>query len=951
MSTDYFVISLEKKKKIISILLFVIGLIILLSLLTYSSSDNSNLINDTKEISNIAYNTPETQKRINEISNWLGIFGAYISYFLINYIFGIWSLSIPAVIFTFAFYIYQNKELKTAIYFSNVFLIFSIIFSTFFGLIHSKFDVLTSKYLYGNIGEFLGELAKIYIGFAGSLIILITVFIIILIIAFDVKFKFLVRIFKQLLESIKNLFVKIEPVEVKEVSPEEKLQEKIEKIKAVPKPQVAHTQTQKPLEILEEKKLKLPFEDEEEVEVESITKIPDEKFDDGKVSIIFEDDEEMDNSKTEQEANNKPSETIIIGDGQSVNSFSIDKNLNKTHQSSLKISDKPLLEQVDKIDETIDIDGNLNFNTINTQNDNEVFENQDEDLSLLTETNSENDNSELVHKEFIDDKIDDSYEEEVEDEAFENNTINKNVTISSEFVENYSMNVNRNGKLPEQWEEEINYTKPNLNLLANPPANQEVTTREELERNAELLKSKLLKFGISCKIYPKPGPVISMYEIIPDEGVKISKILGLENDIALALAAKGIRIIAPIPGKSAIGVEIPNAKPKTIYAKEVMKELLEPKYKDYKLPIVLGKNINGDIYIDDLAKIPHLLIAGTTGSGKSVGMNMIITSLLYAKHPKELKLAIVDPKKVEMSPYKALSHHFLAVAPDIDQDIVIDAKKAVKLLKALTIEMDIRYDKLSNVGARNIEDYNKKILSNPKYAAKKDYDHHFLPYIVVIIDELADLMITSGKEVEEPITRIAQLARAVGIHLVIATQRPSVNVITGLIKANFSARLSYQVASKIDSRTILDMGGAEQLIGKGDLLYLPGGTPKPIRLQNAFISTEEIENIINFISSQKGFSKKYYLPKIEEERADDIANLIDDLDPMFEEAAKIIVETQQASTSFLQRKLKLGYSRAARIMDQLESTGIIGNAEGGRGRVPLVKNVDELDILLRNYGL
>jgi len=345
------------------------------------------------------------------------------------------------------------------------------------------------------------------------------------------------------------------------------------------------------------------------------------------------------------------------------------------------------------------------------------------------------------------------------------------------------------------------------------------------------------------------------------------------------------------------------------------------------------------------------LIAGTTGSGKSVGMNMIITSLLYAKHPKELKLAIVDPKKVEMSPYKALSHHFLAVAPDIDQDIVIDAKKAVKLLKALTIEMDIRYDKLSNVGARNIEDYNKKILSNPKYAAKKDYDHHFLPYIVVIIDELADLMITSGKEVEEPITRIAQLARAVGIHLVIATQRPSVNVITGLIKANFSARLSYQVASKIDSRTILDMGGAEQLIGKGDLLYLPGGTPKPIRLQNAFISTEEIENIINFISSQKGFSKKYYLPKIEEERADDIANLIDDLDPMFEEAAKIIVETQQASTSFLQRKLKLGYSRAARIMDQLESTGIIGNAEGGRGRVPLVKNVDELDILLRNYGL
>ncbi|MDH7603489.1 MAG: DNA translocase FtsK [Melioribacter sp.] len=505
----------------------------------------------------------------------------------------------------------------------------------------------------------------------------------------------------------------------------------------------------------------------------------------------------------------------------------------------------------------------------------------------------------------------------------------------------------KEAELPDQWNEEIDYTPPSLDLLITPDDEEVKIHENELKRNAELLKEKLALFDIEIEdITVTPGPVVTLYEIVPAPGVKISRIVSLEHDIALALAARGIRIIAPIPGKSAIGVEIPNAESSLVRAKSVISKLKDSKA---ELPLALGKTISGEVYITDLAKMPHLLIAGSTGSGKSVGINMIIHSLIYSKHPSDVKFVIFDPKKIELSFYKKLSRHFLAVSPDLEEEIITTPSNALLALKAVEYEMEKRYDKLAKAGVRNIVDYNKKVM-NPR-TRPHDTDeikHHKLPYIIVIIDELADLMMTSGKEVEEPIARLAQLARAVGIHLILATQRPSVNVITGVIKANFSARIAYQVATKIDSRTILDMNGAEQLLGSGDMLFLPAGMPKPIRIQNAFITTEEIERVTNFIYQQKGYSKRYFLPSLYEKKKAELSNFLSDLDPMFEEAARIVVRHQQGSVSLLQRKLKLGYSRAARIVDQLEQVGIVGPAEGSKAREVIVENEEQLETILRS---
>ena len=501
-------------------------------------------------------------------------------------------------------------------------------------------------------------------------------------------------------------------------------------------------------------------------------------------------------------------------------------------------------------------------------------------------------------------------------------------------------------KLPDPWEEQINYKPVGIDLLDPAPEEDFKVAEEELTRNAELLKEKLKLFDIEIKdISVTPGPVVTLYEIVPAPGVKISRIVGLENDIALALAARGIRIIAPIPGKGAIGVEIPNAQASLVNARSVLGKIRDAKV---ELPIAVGKTISGDVFITDLSQMPHLLIAGSTGSGKSVGINMIISSLLYSKHPSEVKFILVDPKKIELSFYNKLRRHYLAVSPDLDEEIITEPQNAVIILKSVEIEMEKRYDRLAKAGVRNIVDYNKKV-SNPK---TKPHDtevikHHQLPYLIVIVDELADLMITAGKEVEEPITRLAQLARAVGIHLVLATQRPSVNVITGVIKANFSSRIAYQVATKIDSRTILDMNGAEQLLGKGDMLFLPTGSPKPVRMQNAFISTDEVERITGYIYSQEGYSKPYFLPSIYEKKNSKSGGFLMDMDPMFEDAAHVIVRHQQGSVSLLQRRLKLGYSRAARIVDQLEEAGIVGPNDGSKARQVLIENEEQLETLLR----
>ncbi len=495
---------------------------------------------------------------------------------------------------------------------------------------------------------------------------------------------------------------------------------------------------------------------------------------------------------------------------------------------------------------------------------------------------------------------------------------------------------------PDIYDEQISYTPPGMELLDKYPA-EHLADDDELKANALILKEKLETFKIKIEdVTVTPGPVITQYEFVPAAGVKISQIESLSDDIALALKAKGIRIIAPVPGKGTVGVEIPNHKPSIVHFSSIITSKTFND-NDKQLPIALGKTIIGETFSTDLAKLPHLLIAGSTGSGKSVGVNAILMSLIYKMHPRDLKFVIIDPKKVEMTLYAGLKHHFLAASPDVDESIITSPQNAALVLKALCMEMDQRYSMLSEAGKRKITEFNAMVASGTaKNKAGKTLRP--LPYIVVIIDELADLMITARNEVEEPIIRLAQLARAVGIHLVVATQRPSVDVITGLIKANFPARMAYQVASKIDSRTILDSSGAEQLLGNGDMLFTHGGV-KPMRLQNSFVSTEEVEAITSFIARQRGYSSPYMLPSV---LALEGANkvLMGDRDPLFEDAAAIVIKTQQASTSFLQRRLKVGYSRAARIVDELEYAGIVGPAEGSKPRTVLLDSEAELERIL-----
>ncbi|MBP7822048.1 MAG: DNA translocase FtsK [Saprospiraceae bacterium] len=472
--------------------------------------------------------------------------------------------------------------------------------------------------------------------------------------------------------------------------------------------------------------------------------------------------------------------------------------------------------------------------------------------------------------------------------------------------------------------------------------------RAELNANIEQITATLLQYKIEItKIRATVGPTVTLYEIVPAPGIRISRIKSLEDDIALSLAALGIRIIAPIPGKGTIGIEVPNKNKQVVGLKDVINS---DKFKKatMDLPIVLGKTISNEVFVADLAKMPHLLIAGATGQGKSVGINTVLMSILYRKHPSEVKIVMIDPKKVELFPYSRLNNHFLAFLPDQEEPIITDTAKVINTLNSLCIEMDDRYSLLKIAHARNIKEYNEKFTQRRLNPNK---GHKFLPFIVLVIDEFADLIMTAGKEVELPIGRLAQLARAVGIHLIIATQRPSVNIITGIIKANFPARLAFKVTSKVDSRTILDSGGADQLIGRGDMLLSVGSDI--IRLQCAFVDTPEVERVIDFIANQRGFIEPYFLP--EYINANDASNNtkvdVNDLDEMLEDAARLVVQSQLGSTSMIQRRLKLGFNRAGRIMDQLESLGIVGSNAGSKPREVLISTDSELERYLKDMKL
>ncbi|HHT03751.1 MAG TPA: DNA translocase FtsK [Bacteroidales bacterium] len=486
---------------------------------------------------------------------------------------------------------------------------------------------------------------------------------------------------------------------------------------------------------------------------------------------------------------------------------------------------------------------------------------------------------------------------------------------------------------------------PSTDFLVNYEERNQEVKQDELVKNKDRIVNTLKNYSIDIsKIVATPGPTVTLYEIVPAPGIRISKIKNLEDDIALSLSALGIRIIAPIPGRGTIGIEVPNQHPQ-IVSMRTMLNSIEFKESKFELPIAIGKTISNKPYVTDLTKMPHLLLAGATGQGKSVGLNAIITSLLYKKHPAELKFVMVDPKKVELSLYTKIERHYLAKLPDADEAIITDTRKVVRTLNSLCIEMDQRYDLLKNAQVKNIKEYNPKFCSR---RLNPEEGHRFLPYIVLVIDEFADLIMTAGKEIEMPIARLAQLARAVGIHLIIATQRPSVNIITGIIKANFPVRVAFRVTSKIDSRTILDMGGADQLIGRGDMLISTGN--EIIRIQCALIDTEEIEQVAEFIGNQRGYPDTFLLP----EYIDETSEPNKDFDPKqtdekFEEAARLIVALQHGSTSIIQRKLSLGYNRAGRIIDQLEAAGIVGPFEGSKARDVRVKTEMELDELLKDY--
>ena len=531
----------------------------------------------------------------------------------------------------------------------------------------------------------------------------------------------------------------------------------------------------------------------------------------------------------------------------------------------------------------------------------------------------------------LDVEIKESAKEEKEDIAFEV----KETTPAEEHVdklENYDPTLDLGS-----------YQYPTLDLLIEYPERNVQVSKEELEQNKDKIIETLINFKIGISsIKATIGPTVTLYEIVPEAGVKISKIKNLEDDIALSLAALGIRIIAPIPGKGTIGIEVPNKNREMVDAKTILSTEKFMK-SDKELPVVLGKTISNEVFVTDLAKMPHLLMAGATGQGKSVGLNILLTSLIYKKHPSQLKFVLVDPKKVELTLFNKIERHFLAMLPDSEEAIITDTKKVINTLNSLCIEMDNRYDLLKDAGCRNLKEYNGKFV---KRKLNPNNGHRFMPYIVLVIDELADLMMTAGKEIETPIARLAQLARAIGIHLVVATQRPSVNVITGVIKANFPARLSFRVTSKIDSRTILDAGGADQLVGMGDMLLSMGS--EIIRLQCGFVDTPEVERICEFVGAQRGYDTAYMLPEYVGDDGESSVGDIDlaDRDVLFDDAARLIVLHQQGSTSLIQRKLKLGYNRAGRLIDQLEAAGIVGAFEGSKAREVLVKDEYSLEQLL-----
>lgn len=910
-NSDEIEIKLRKQLKIFSIILFTLSIILFISMISYSPKDEVFTEISISEFFRFLGGDNILRMHYQNVSNWLGLFGALISYFMYNSLFGFISFGIPIVLVLIGVEYFSSLTLsKNLIRRIYLYLIIAFIFSTLMGTLSDlKIFSWLPKEWYGAIGLFVSTIFVNFIGVFGTIIFLTAVSIIVLIFLTDIDFEKLVKSlniadnqFIKLIISQKNSIMK----NLKDNFNTKNVNENDLNIYKQSENNIS--QTNKEEIIIERSTLKNEDSDPAQIIKRNITlnqftpkiKNPFEKYHNQEENSDF--DSQQSENIDNQEINFNIEEDVK----------DIEKDINSAETYQIHHLETNIIDKIEnfKIDEP-DI--------------------LDEPRKIL----------EIKRQELLKNKINqiNNYELNKDDEK---SLKSPSLTVIVEGLEDEQEINNPLSTLIH--DEKINYTPPALDLLDFNDEKTELNDNE-LSENAKLLKEKLATFKIDIdNLNVTPGPVVTQYEFVPAPGIKVSRIESLADDIAMALKAKGIRIIAPIPGKGTVGIEIPNKKPSIVHFSSIIKSSRFHQT-DHKLPLALGKTIGGEVYVADLAKMPHLLIAGSTGSGKSVGINTIIASLLYKKHPSELKFVIIDPKKVELNQYSLLENHFLASSPDIEDMIITNPEDAVTVLKSVVAEMDNRYDILAQVGQRNITDYNRKVKAG-KFKDDTNLVHRPMPYIVVIIDELADLMLTASKEVEAPIIRLAQLARAVGIHLVVATQRPSVDVITGIIKANFPARISYLVASKIDSRTILDQSGAEQLLGNGDMLFLPGGSPKPIRIQNSFISTDEVENICQFIAKQKGYSSPYMLPSLIDKETSKGGISKEERDPLFEEAARLLINLQQASVSILQRRLKIGYARAGKIIDELEDAGVVGPFAGSKPRQVLMESEAELESIL-----
>lgn len=913
----------DQQYKIIAGLIALISLLSFMAIISYTRADHSNAQIAFTDLFKVFTSDPFIEAKAETSQNWLGLLGAYLADKLINNTVGWLVIFLPILAALWSYVLFMRKSPdKRLVRYTSVYFLFCLTFTAFLGTI-GLIDWLPDmpREMTGTVGIFLSDSLSKVLGRAGAFIVTLVASASVIIIGFGISLKPVIDYIMKYKGT--SLTIKKSTDELINT-----------------KPKSGTLREGSPLS----------------------TDVPDNLQE--KTAVT----DENDNNDLAQKFSSPIRKIGLGGLNLTINTpqtkaedMAKQNNVNPKEKTPKDVNiDLPVSDKSTKADDTVYSSSDANKPSppqeIDLIKGFSIDSNDDKNEEVFTGIASDIDNSDETPNQMSSEDAAESHP------SFDNISDHSNEPQSEINIENHSttdskrLNITVNKITDDDddgadspistqiHDKSINYTMPSADLLEN--TTEPITvSEEELTSNGRILQEKLETFKIFIEnLSVTPGPVVTQYEFVPAAGIKISKIESLADDLEMALKARGIRIIAPIPGKGTVGIEIPNSKSSMVSFAE---SAASGKFRncEFELPLALGKTISGEIFLADLTKMPHLLIAGSTGSGKSVGINSMIASLLYKKMPHQLKFVLIDPKKVELPQYAALRSHYLASSPDVKDRIITKPEEAVAILKSVVIEMEQRYDILADVGQRNIADYNSKVKSG-KFKDTSKMVHREMPYIVVVIDELADLMLTASKEIEEPITRLAQMARAVGIHLIIATQRPSVDVITGLIKANFPARIAYYVASKIDSRTILDMQGAEQLLGRGDMLFMASGEPKPVRIQNGYISTDEVESICTFISEQEGYPAPYMLPSSldKSEAAGGISK--DDRDPLFEDAARMFIQQQQASVSLLQRRLKVGYARAGRIVDELEDAGVVGPFTGSKARDVLMDSPSELERIL-----